>query len=231
VTDTNGFGIEGVLVAARDDTQNFTIAYSVTDADGNYTVPRMPTDKIKVFFNAYYTGYVSEWYNNEDSFETAQLVTTNAGKTTANINAVLDKIPDLTITTPSLPDGELGVEYSATLEATGGMEFYHWSLSTGSLPNGLTLESNGQISGVPTAMSTSTFSVVLYDSSPGIISSPEITDSQEFTITINAYAGTDYIISGTVNDGSPLPGVVMDGLPGNPTTNLQGQYIALVTYG
>jgi uncharacterized repeat protein (TIGR03803 family) len=39
-------------------------------------------------------------------------------------------------------------------------------------------------------------------------------------------------ISGTITSGgSPLPDVVMNGLPANPTTNASGQYLATVPYG
>ena len=58
----------------------------------------------------------------------------------------------LSITTQSLPDGKLNVPYSATLAATGGTLPYTWSLDSGSLPAGLTLNStSGLVSGVPTA--------------------------------------------------------------------------------
>ena len=48
-------------------------------------------------------------------------------------------------------------------------------------------------------------------------------------IPIKPYAGFGYSISGTVNyKGSPLQGVVLSGLPGNPTTDQQGEYFSTV---
>ena len=57
----------------------------------------------------------------------------------------------LQITTSSLPNGAVGQWYSATLTATGGTESYTWSIASGSLPGGLSLNaSTGEISGIPT---------------------------------------------------------------------------------
>jgi hypothetical protein len=58
----------------------------------------------------------------------------------------------LIITTSSLPSGHLDFGYSETLTATGGVLSYIWAISSGNLPNGLTLNSlTGTISGTPTA--------------------------------------------------------------------------------
>ena len=71
----------------------------------------------------------------------------------------------LTITTVSLPNGVQNVAYNVTLQATGGQTPYNWSISTGTLPAGLTLNSStGVISGKPTATGTSSFTVQVTDS-------------------------------------------------------------------
>ncbi|MHC4714188.1 MAG: putative Ig domain-containing protein [Planctomycetota bacterium] len=55
------------------------------------------------------------------------------------------------MTTASLADGQIGVAYSQTLGATGGVTPYSWSIVSGSLPAGLSLNSStGEISGTPT---------------------------------------------------------------------------------
>ena len=59
------------------------------------------------------------------------------------------------ITTDSLPNGTVGEFYTATLEATGNN--ITWSAS--GLPDGLTLNSDGTITGTPTAEGTSTVTV------------------------------------------------------------------------
>ena len=63
-----------------------------------------------------------------------------------------------TITTESLPGGTVGTAYSQTLAADGSAPIA-WSVSGGSLPEGLTLSNDGTISGTPTAAGTYTFDV------------------------------------------------------------------------
>jgi hypothetical protein len=74
--------------------------------------------------------------------------------------------PALIITTTSLPNGTNGTPYSQTLQATGGVPSYKWSITAGSLPAGLSLSSAGVISGTPsgTVSSTSNFTVTVTDS-------------------------------------------------------------------
>jgi len=61
----------------------------------------------------------------------------------------------------------VGQAYSATLGATGGTTAYSWSITSGTLPSGLTLNaSTGTISGTPTAASGSAdFTFEVTDSS------------------------------------------------------------------
>jgi hypothetical protein len=70
-----------------------------------------------------------------------------------------------TITTASLPNGTIGILYSQTLQASGGMAPYTWStVAPGALPPGLTLNgSTGQISGTPTAVGPFSFTAQVKD--------------------------------------------------------------------
>jgi hypothetical protein len=66
----------------------------------------------------------------------------------------------LLITTNALPNGEVGSVYSQNMTATGGVAPYTWSVVSGSLPPGLTLDpATGSISGTPTTTSNSTFTI------------------------------------------------------------------------
>jgi len=63
------------------------------------------------------------------------------------------------ITTTTLPDGKVGEAYSALLDATGDKPIT-WSVDSGDLPDGLTLNSaNGTISGTPSKAGSFTFTV------------------------------------------------------------------------
>ena len=95
--------------------------------------------------------------------------TTGSGKSTFTVTAINDvKIASKefsitvnaapTITTTSLADGSTVEEYSETLMATG-YPAVTWSLDSGSLPTGLTLDSDGSITGTPTAAGTFNFTV------------------------------------------------------------------------
>lgn len=82
-------GIENVLVKVYDDTAQIPIRSSLTDTNGDYSVGRMPTSDVKVYFDASDTDYFSEWFDNKDSFDEANPVDTTAGQTTYNIDAQL----------------------------------------------------------------------------------------------------------------------------------------------
>ena len=82
----------------------------------------------------------------------------------------------LGISTSSLGDGTAGQPYSQVLSAVGGTGNYAWSLSVGALPSGLTLSSDGAISGTPSSGGTSGFSVT--------VTSGDISASRTFSITV-----------------------------------------------
>lgn len=66
--------------------------------------------------------------------------------------------PALQVTTASLPQATEGTTYTATLAASGGGSL-SWTVSAGSLPAGLTLASNGVLSGTPAGAGSYTFTV------------------------------------------------------------------------
>jgi hypothetical protein len=77
-----------------------------------------------------------------------------------NVTATFTAPSQVTVTTAQLPGATTGTAYNATLQASGGTGAYTWSITTGALPAGLTLNPNsGVISGVPTVAGQTSFTV------------------------------------------------------------------------
>ena len=104
---------------------------------------------------------------------TAQVVDstgTAAGTTTANCSIVISP-PNLTLVCPS-STGQVGVAYTSAAVATGGVAPYTFSIASGSLPPGLTLNtSTGEITGTPSSEGTFSFSI-------------QVTDHDGFSVTV-----------------------------------------------
>jgi Putative Ig domain len=85
--------------------------------------------------------------------------------------------PDITTTT--LPAGTVNQPYNQPVVATGGTGALTWSIVAGALPEGLTLNStNGEISGAPTVVGTSLFTVRVQDAAG-------LSDLQAMSLTID----------------------------------------------
>lgn len=84
---------------------------------------------------------------------------------TAVLPLTLNVEDTLTVTTTTLPDAIKDSPYSFLLLASGGVPSYQWSVSSGSLPAGLTLSDAGLISGTPSGSGSFNFTVQVQDSS------------------------------------------------------------------
>lgn len=93
-----------------------------------------------------------------------RVIATAVANGLASGSATLSQAQPLVLARTLLPTGEVGGEYSASLAATGGLQPYLWTVMSGSLPDGLALDSgNGAISGVPAVAGTSSFVVQATD--------------------------------------------------------------------
>jgi large repetitive protein len=109
----------------------------------------------------------------------------------------------VSITTTSVPMAVTTVAYSATLTASGGIAPYTFSVSSGSLPAGLSLSAAGAISGTPTTTGTSSFTIKVADSE-----SPAVTATQSFTQTTIAPLTITATTLPAANGGVPYSGTV-----------------------
>ena len=132
----------------------------------------------------------------------------------------------LTVVTTSLPAGEIGRSYSQNVTAGGGRTPYTWSVSSGSLPPGVSFSqptAAARLAGTPTSAGTYTFTLRVVDSG-----SPTRSASQTFTITVAqalsittstlpaGKVGTAYAATVTVSGGvSPYQWALQNG--GFPT--------------
>ena len=103
----------------------------------------------------------------------------------------------LTIQTDSLPSGRVGVSYQVRLQATGGTPPYRWEVAAGQLPQGLSLSSDGLLSGTPQTAGDYQVTIRVSDSAGG-------TATRTFTIRITAeVAGREYFVSPSGDDSNP----------------------------
>jgi hypothetical protein len=153
------------------------------------------------------------------------------------------QVTALSLLTTSLPAGSERTSYSFTMSASGGTSPYSWSVSSGSFPAGMSLNtSTGNISGTPSTAGTFTLTLKATD-----LSNPQQKASQQYTLTIgglkftttslpNATEGTPYsttitasggqgpytrsIIAGSLPEGLSLNAAsgVISGLPTTLTT-------------
>jgi hypothetical protein len=115
---------------------------------------------------------------------TLSVTVTDSSRASATGSFALTVSPAaLTITTTSLPNGAVGVAYSAGFSATGGVTPYTWSL--GGLPAGLSGSSSGAISGTPTAVAAATVTATVTDASGA-----KATTSLTLTVTVPPLAIT-----------------------------------------
>ncbi len=126
---------------------------------------------------------------------------------------VLAGVPPPSIVTSFLPTGVIQQPYLAALTASGGVPPYAWSLESGVLPAGLTLNATGNLGGTPTVAGTFSFTIQASDASDPVqtaskaLSLQILGTLQSIAVTpANAsvpVGGTQpYAATGTYSDGS-----------------------------
>jgi hypothetical protein len=86
-----------------------------------------------------------------------------------------------TISTVLLPAGAVDTAYSQTMAATGGTPPYNWSVSSGTLPAGLSISTGGVLSGTPTTAASYSFTVRVEGANGA-------SSAKDFSVTIDAAA-------------------------------------------
>lgn len=177
------------VTGTADTAVTWTASAGSVTADGLYTAPNVKTNTI------------------------ASVEATSKADPTKSASAAVTINPNqgqsLQITTSGLPQGQQGNPYDAVFTATGGTQPYSWSLTAGTLPPGITLNTNGDLSGVPTTSGTFSFTVTVTDAA-------KQTASGNFNVTIASGSGYDgpaqlplATVASSMAD-SPAPGSVIN---------------------
>jgi hypothetical protein len=82
-------------------------------------------------------------------------------------NKLMTNKSTLQFLTESLPGFTVGQPDSFQLQATGGTEPYTFGISSGTLPQGLSFDSSGEITGTPQAAGETTVFFVVTDAESG----------------------------------------------------------------
>ncbi len=223
-------------------------SYSGTLAAGGGTPPyawSLASGSLPSGLNLAATGAISGIPDSTGTFDfTVQVKDSASPPASASGTLTITIVPAaLSITTTTLPSLRTGTNYSTSLDASGGVRPYSWSLVSGSLPPGLSLSAAGFISGIPTSAGTSDFTVQVSDSSAPavgvqaklsiIIVAPPITISTALPI---GFVGLRYSATLTASGGvvpyswSVVSGSLPPGLSLSPAGTISGTPATLGTY-
>src|SRR5580692_11596946 len=118
--------------------------------------------------------------------------------------------PTVVIAPSALPNGGVGTPYSQTISASGGSGSYRYSVTGGSLPPGVSLNSgNGILTGTPTTAGASTFTLTATDTVSTGPGAP-YTGSQTYSLTVaqpTAKASTSLALATSSNPAVSLSSV------------------------
>ena len=114
------------------------------------------------------------------------------------------------ITTSTLPNATVGTAYSSTVTATGGTASYTWTIASGALPAGLSLNAaSGIIAGTPSGTGTASFTIQVKDADA-------LAATQALTILVQPQSAIR-LIQSNKNSGTSVTSVSV-ALPGAITT-------------
>lgn len=175
----------------------------------------------------------SAGYSGPDSFT---YTATNAGGTSTPATITITVTPPTLTFSPaegSLAGGAVGQAYSQTIAVSGGTAPYSYTITSGALPAGLTLDAvSGIISGTPTASDSASFTITATDAnaatttasySIAVSSAPDaFTFSPSGGALSEAMAGEDYSqqIAAAGGSGSLIYSIASGTLPAGMVLNI-----------
>jgi len=143
---------------------------------------------------------------------TVTVTATSVADTTKTGTSTLTVPAAPAVTTGALAAAAVGTPYSATLAASGGIAPYAWTITSGTLPACLAMNSAGVISGTPTASCVGTANLTFKVMDSGIATALSAT-SASLGLTINA-----------------APAITFTGsMPGTATYSSSSPYVGFAT--
>ncbi|WP_221230802.1 putative Ig domain-containing protein [Xanthomonas sp. CFBP 8152] len=133
----------------------------------------------------------------------------------------------LVLAQPTLPPAVRGSAYNQVLTASGGIAPYRYSIASGTLPAGLTLASDGTLSGTPTTQGTSAFTIAVADAG-------NASATQAYSFTVNDAApvavadvaatmsDAAVTVAVTANDTGNITAIAIAAAPTNGTAVVNG---------
>ncbi|WP_425612716.1 putative Ig domain-containing protein [Xanthomonas vesicatoria] len=127
----------------------------------------------------------------------------------------------------TLPPAVNGTAYSQTLTVSGGVAPYRFSVTSGTLPAGLTLAADGTLSGTPSAEGVSNFTITVTDASAA-------SSAQAYSVSVGSAApvavadtavtmdGTAVTVAVTGNDTGTITAIAITTAPTNGSAVVNG---------
>ena len=136
------------------------------------------------------TGMLSGTPTSASSFTFTVTAADANAQTGAQAYTMAVAAPALTVTPATLPAAHMGVAYNQTVTASGGIAPYHFAVTAGALPTGLTLNpASGVIAGTPTVNGTFNLTITATDSTAGTAGSGSV--SYTFAVIARPDPATD----------------------------------------
>jgi hypothetical protein len=229
----------GVYATATINSVSYAQGTVDTDTNGNYSM-NVANGTWTVSINDSCQGGGNDQLSSNYQCPNPQTVTVFNTNGVANfiVQTNINSGGSLQVTTLSLSNGVVGTYYDQQLNADGGNPpnpgDYSWSLYSGSLPAGLSIQSNGFITGTPTTNGTSNFTVQVSDqngntttqgfsltissgSAKPVLSLAKYLGNGRFQLQLNGMAGQNYTLQMATNLVSATWNTVL--ITNNSTTN------------
>ena len=181
VKDSSGNPISGVQVYALATISGTAYQTSTdTDTNGNYSL-NVATGNWQVGVSC---SGSSDSLGNLGNYQCPGNQSTSIAGNNSVVNFSIQSCNGILVLTTNLPNGVVNSYYSTTLQASSCSGNFNWTLSSGTLPPGITLYSGGPLNGTPTTNGLFNFTVRVTDGG-------NFTNYQALSLNVNTNSVTN----------------------------------------